>query len=176
MRVVRTRNVTFDENRFHDLTNLDLNHMLKTTIEDVIQVLKIFEIEFQEVIIQEDFDIEENLDKSKSSKNDQTFDSSKQENSSNAVQMMTSKSTSNKDVQDVNQSSKSTRNRRVMKILFDSVIMSTRFRKQIYATVLTSTFEFESYYFVFFIELKRQDQMKNSKRLHRDFLSIESRY
>ncbi len=176
MRVVRTRNVTFDENRFYDLTDLDRDHMLKTTIEDVIQVLEIFETEFQEVIIQEDFDIEENLDRSESSRNDQTFDSSKQEKFSNVVQMMTSKSTSNRDVQDVNQSSKSTRNRRMMKVQLDSVIMSTRSRKQTYATALTSTLELESYYSAFFIELERSDQVKNSERLHRDSLSIESRY
>jgi hypothetical protein len=150
--------------------------MLKTTIEDVIQVLEIFETEFQEVIIQEDFDIEENLDRSESSRNDQTFDSSKQEKFSNVVQMMTSKSTSNRDVQDVNQSSKSTRNRRMMKVQLDSVIMSTRSRKQTYATALTSTLELESYYSAFFIELERSDQVKNSERLHRDSLSIESRY
>jgi hypothetical protein len=144
--------------------------MLKTTVKDVIQVLKILETEFQEMIIQEDFDIEKNLNKSENSKNDQTFDSSKQENSLNVVQMMISKSTFNKNVQDVNRFFRSTRNRRVMKILLDSVIMSTRSEKQIYATVLTSTFELESYYSVVFIELERRNQVKNSKRLHRDFL------
>jgi hypothetical protein len=69
MRGFRTKDVTFDENRFYDSTDLDLNHMLKTTIKDVIQVLKILETDFQEVIIQEDFNIEENLDRSKSSTN-----------------------------------------------------------------------------------------------------------
>ncbi len=98
MRVIQTRDVIFDENRFYDLTDLDLNHMLKTTVEDVIQVLEILETEFQEMIIQKDFDIEECLDRSESSRNDQTFDSSKQEKISNAVQMMISKSTSNRDV------------------------------------------------------------------------------
>ncbi len=176
MRVIRTKNVTFDENRFYDSTDLNLNHMLKTTVKDVIQVLKILETEFQEMIIQEDFDIEKNLNKSENSKNDQTFDSSKQENSLNVVQMMISKSTFNKNVQDVNRFFRSTRNRRVMKILLDSVIMSTRSEKQIYATVLTSTFELESYYSVVFIELERRNQVKNSKRLHRDFLWIELRY
>jgi hypothetical protein len=111
MKVVRTKDITFDENRFYDSTNLNLNYMLKTTVENVIQVLKILEIDFQKMIIQEDFDIEENLNRSESSKNDQTFDSSKEEKFSNAVQMMISKSTFNKNVQDVNQSFESTRNR-----------------------------------------------------------------
>jgi uncharacterized membrane protein (DUF485 family) len=89
---------------------------------------------------------------------------------------MISKSTSNKNVQDVNQLSRLTRNRRVMKVQFNLVVMSTRSRKQVYATALTLTFKLESYYSVFFIELKRSDQVKNSERLYYDFLSIESRY
>jgi hypothetical protein len=72
--------------------------MLITTIKNVIQVLKIFEINFQKMIIQKDFDIKKTLNKSKNSRNDQIFDSSKQEKLSNVVQMMILKSTFNKNV------------------------------------------------------------------------------
>jgi hypothetical protein len=151
--------------------------MLKTTVEDVIQVLEVLETEFQDVIIQEDSDTEKNLDRSESSGNGQTFDSSEQGKPPNAVQMMIPESTPNRDVQDVNQPSRATRNRRVMKIPSDSIAMITRSRKQAYATALATTSELGPYYSAFSIGLERPDQVKEQeKRLHRDSLSVEPRY
>ncbi len=62
MRVIRTRNITFDKTRFYDSAKIDSNHLLITIMKDTVKVLKVSNNIFFEVMIQKKNDRDEYVD------------------------------------------------------------------------------------------------------------------
>ncbi len=62
MRVIRTRDVTFDKTRFYDSAEIDSSHLLITIMKDTVKVLKVSNYIFFEVIIQKKDDRDEYVD------------------------------------------------------------------------------------------------------------------
>jgi hypothetical protein len=52
MRIIRTRDVLFDLYSFYDSCVLDLKHFLSIRMKNVIQILKMFETTFDDVLIE----------------------------------------------------------------------------------------------------------------------------
>jgi hypothetical protein len=72
MRMIRIRNVLFDFYSFYDLCVLDLRHFLSNRMKDVIQILKMLETTFDDVLIeQNDDDFEELIFETSSKKIDE---------------------------------------------------------------------------------------------------------
>jgi hypothetical protein len=260
MRVIRTRNVLFDFYSFYDFCVLDLKHFLSNRMKDVIQILKILETTFDDVLIeQNDDDFEELIFETSFKKIDElmidlidlqismkisvrvdlqidlkifvfqliileiisnreihsstTFATSKFDHivtlsilkvidqiviqiDSNASQR--SQSVSISDVQVRFESTSESTNRQVRLESFDRtrlessnfisssraesssdfVAMNTRSRtrRQTYATTLIIVDQLDSYFATFSIDLQRLDITSAVLKLHRDDLSIESRY
>jgi hypothetical protein len=62
MRVIRTRDVIFNINRFYDSVISDLSHLLIIKIENVVQVLKISKTSFDDVLIEQNTHDDETKD------------------------------------------------------------------------------------------------------------------
>jgi hypothetical protein len=72
MRVIRIRDVLFDFYSFYDFCVLDLKHFLSNKMKDVIQILKMLETTFDDVLIeQNDDDFEELIFETSSKKIDE---------------------------------------------------------------------------------------------------------
>jgi FtsZ-binding cell division protein ZapB len=72
---------------------------------------------------------------------------------------------------------KSKKNKQPMIVLADAMTMNIRSRKQTYSTALITIEILGSFHAAFSIDLKRSEQKKsNISKLHRDDLSVESRY
>ncbi len=185
MRIIRIRDVIFDKANFYDLSQLDLSHILEIFIDDEVQMLKISETTFGEVIIEQKDD--ENIitnqltsdstimkdasdlhtdmnDDSTANAENLHIDMKKSVNNQNP-QILTSEMTPNRDVQSTTTAPA------------DSVIMNTRSRsrRQTYVTALTSVDDLRPYYAAFSIDLQRPENLKVPK-LHRDEISTKPRY
>lgn len=204
MRVVRTRDVTFDHSRFYDPTDLDLGNLLTVTVEEVIEVLELPETStFVGVVIEENDEEDEALvdeasqQTSESEDVAQPVDQAKEDafyTSMEAPQILTPEMTPNPEtspqvlaspgpVQSSSDSSsfnhgtvdaRPRRGRLVVETPSDSVAMSTRSRRQAYAAALITTSELAPYYSAFAVGLERPEMKK--ERLHRDSLPVEPRY
>jgi hypothetical protein len=185
MRIIRIRDVIFDKANFYDLSQLDLSHILEVFINDEVQMLKISETTFDEVIIEQkddeniitnqltsdsaimkdasDLHTDMNDDSTANVENLHT-DMKKSVNNQNS-QILTSEMTSDKDVQSTTTAPA------------DSVTMNTRSRsrRQAYVTALASVDDLKSYYAAFSIDLQRSENLKVPK-LHRDEIPTEPRY
>jgi hypothetical protein len=72
---------------------------------------------------------------------------------------------------------KSKKNKQSMIVPADAMTMNIRFRKQTYSTALITIETLESFHAAFSVDLKRSNQEKSQiSKLHKDDLSVESRY
>jgi hypothetical protein len=255
MRIIRTRDVLFDFYAFYDSCVLDLEHFLSIKVKNVIQILKMLETTFDDVLIEQNDDDSKNLifetsfkkidelmtdliDLQISLKNSvfdeisqmiilemtsnreihssTTFATSKFDHIATlskvidqieiAIQkiqqkiQISSKASQHFSISDVhirfesmsrqvkidssnsrslrfdsfNSNSKSTKARS----LSDFVAMNTRsrIRKHAYATTLITVDQLDSYFATFSVDLQRSNIISVVFKLHRDDLSIESRY
>jgi hypothetical protein len=101
---------------------------------------------------------------------DEILDSIQNENQSNL----------NSSIEDESQSQssiKSKKSKHSMIMSADAMIMNIRSRKQTYSTALTTIETLKSFHVAFSIDLERSNQKKSQiSKLHRDDLSVESRY
>ncbi len=62
MRIIRIRDVIFDKTLFYDLAKLDSRHLLITSVKDTLEILKISNNIFFEVIIEKNDEIDQMID------------------------------------------------------------------------------------------------------------------
>ncbi len=62
MRVIRIKNVIFDKTLFYDLAKLDSRHLLITNVKNTLEILKISNNIFFEIIIEKDDEINQMID------------------------------------------------------------------------------------------------------------------
>jgi hypothetical protein len=95
----------------------------------------------------------------------------------NSVQNQSILSSSIEDESQSQSSTKPKKNKQPVIVPADAMIMNIRFRKQTYSTALVTIETLGSFHAAFSIDLERSKQKKsNISKLHRNDLSVESRY
>ena len=200
MKMIKIKNVIFNHQHFYDLNEIDINHLLNVFVENVMQMLKLFEIfsifetenQISNYMLNDLFD---SIDQSKRQEpadqaNDQIVDhQDKKFIVENSIQLLISKLISDfeiiRNVEIIstmfainqNESIESTTivQSTYIEISKNVSIMNTKSRKNAYKIALNIVVQMIFYHATFSIDVERYE-VSNQPRFHRNDLSFEFRH
>ena len=182
-KIIKTKNVAFDHTKFYDSAEVDLSHFLAQPIESIVEVLKIPEMPppSNDIVKEDEIDeIEPAIEDSNQSTNIPLISEKTSENLSKnqAFAVMSTPEATPKRGINSGDSVSLNQKRHNSQIPADAIAMNTKFRtrRQAYATILGTIFDFIPYYSAFAVGLKKSENSKSTLRLHRDFLPVEPRH
>ena len=185
MRVIRTRDVTFDHSRFFDPAELDVGHISAVSVEDTVEVLDMPAPSYASNDVVEEDDPDDTIEVYSGPVGGSTAAPNQEEeeepsDEEPAQQMATPDPTPDREIGHGADAAGETHAIRSpedhAEVPDDAVAMNTRSRRrQAYSTALAQTAELTPYHSAFGVGLQKIESDVQNDRLHRDTLPPEPR-